>query len=286
MEKSDIEQQIKKLYSYYFNEKFTFSKFTTAFGFHFDIVIILITKTEFWKYRNLDNLLYFLAFTKNDSSILHNLFKIGKRTFQSKVWNTVEFLFQNLDEIKLENFKEGKTRFESFPKAVFIMDTTPFQVPKKANFTARKIDYSSHYGIYCWKYQILIGRKNGLCCSVIGPFHGSVQDPEILENSEILNYIPGLQILADRIYIGKDKPSLKNVLIGYRSPKSLEEKQFNQGFSSERVLIENFNSRLKAYKNICEKTWRYSSDKHSTLVYVLCSLINLEIRHGHSLRKK
>jgi hypothetical protein len=52
-----------------------------------------------------------------------------------------------------------------------------------------------------------------------------------------------------------------------------------------RVIVENWNQRLKNYNSIFEKPWRHNEDRHCQTLNVLSNLINIELNHGHPLRK-
>jgi len=176
---------------------------------------------------------------------------------------------------------------ENIATASFIIDTTPIRIPKQGNFNTRKVDFSPHYGCYCWKYQIIIDRFIGKAVSVLGPYHGSANDATILVDSGIMETVPNeMKILADRIYYKpNDEMFQQRIYIGYRRPKlTQQELDFNRSLAQERILIENFFARLKSYKNVFAKVWYHGPYKHSIIMYIAVSLVNIEIKLGIGLR--
>jgi len=176
---------------------------------------------------------------------------------------------------------------ENIVTASCIIDTTPFEIPRHLNFKESMIDFSPNYGMYCWKYQVIINRRNGLCCSLLGPYHGSINDITILQSSGIMEeFAANTAFLADRIYFKPTDQTFRDrVFCAYRRPFQQEiQLEFNRAFSSERVLIENFLCRLKAYKSVFAGSWRYSPDKHLCIVTIASSLVNVEIKLGRPLR--
>ena len=66
------------------------------------------------------------------------------------------------------SFKQpSTTKNEKFKNVYLIIDTTPFQTVKSWS----KL-YCPHYSWYCFKYQIVVNRFNGLICNVYGPWPG------------------------------------------------------------------------------------------------------------------
>jgi hypothetical protein len=288
------ENEFFAVYEFYFFEKCDHRRFGRAFGFHVETLTYAYNKTEFWNCGPIEEFCYFFAFVKNDNNLLHNNFRVGETLFYRKVWKTLAWLNETLEEVKQFsiNFQVkilncvDQEEFDAFPNALCIIDTIPFEVPRFTNFRMSKINYSVHSGMYCWKYQIIVNRSNGVACSVLGPYNGSISDETILIKSQIIDLFPrNVQFFADKIYFGPYLKSLERVFIPYRGNLTTEEIKFNKSFGNARVIVENWNQRLKNYNSIFEKPWRHNEDRHCQTINVLSNLINIELNHGHPLRK-
>jgi len=271
-------------YSVVYRKNFSLRSFERDVGYSPEVVLYVYNKTEFWRCGCIGELFYVLTFIKNGSSSANAIFYISKSHYDLRMWKAAYYLRENLREITIENY-ESSNDFDSFPSCRCIVDTTPFKVPRQRNFEQSKVLFSPNYGIYCYKYQIVVNRENGLICSIMGPYNGSVDDSTILCASGIFSLFPGdVGFFADKIYYKPSMEEFQRVFIGYRQPfKNQMEEEFSRSFSRERVLVENVISRLKAYKGYSERVWRYGPDKHQAIVWIAANLVNIEISLGSPL---
>jgi len=131
----------------------------------------------------------FFCFLKNKTYNEHNLFQISQRTFKTKINKTWNYLFYNLKEIKIENYKDNNSH-KFLNQIKCIIDTIPFKIPRGVNFQAGKEWYCPHKGMYFIKYQLIICRRTGLICSIVGPYKGAKPESRyILENFNVIEKI-------------------------------------------------------------------------------------------------
>jgi len=74
---------------------------------------------------------------KNKTYNEHNLFQISQRTFKTKINKAWNYLFYNLKEIKIENYKDNNSH-KFLNQIKCIIDTIPFKIPRGVNFQAGK----------------------------------------------------------------------------------------------------------------------------------------------------
>jgi transposase len=108
---------------------------------------------------------------------------------------------------------------------------------------------------------------------------GAVHDFKIFKTT-VRAIIAGILLLADSGYQGL-LALHANSLIPYKAsknhPLTEEQKEFNRALSSERVVIENINARIKTFK-IMSMRYRNRRKRHLLRMNLICGILNQELR--------
>jgi hypothetical protein len=226
------------------------------------------------------------AFAKNKSKLTSFNFGLCEKTFHLWVWDAVDFLYQNMDEIHNEEWNNQPKPF-TFKSTYLIVDTTPFKCSKPEKKSDQELYYSTHYHMYCFKYQIVCNRNNGLIVDLKGPFPGNVSDLTIfIESNTLQNFPDWIHFFADRIYYGPHLKEMDRVYIGFRGVQGDSEKEFNNSLGNARSIIEHLNGRLKicGENSLHGNSWKHGEEKHKKIIFILAGALNIEIKCGHPLQ--
>ena len=197
--------------------------------------------------------------------------------------------------------KLGTRVLKHFPEAKLIVDATLFEIDKPGDRTEAALYCSGKHHKYGTKLQVLVN-TDGLCVHMSKLYPGSYHDKKVWDLSGAETFCrlpvsrdePGIirhhQLLADGGYQGIAYPE---VIMPYRRPRSIPGEQrtqlsaaqieFNRKLSSDRVLVENFFSRLKGVFGILYSRHRCGVNSMETLVHICVALTNYLIER-HPLR--
>ena len=170
--------------------------------------------------------------------------------------------------------------------AAFFTDTTDTKIPRpgRGQNPDRKLYYYGKLRNFSLKVQLSVGLDGTIWeCSKAYP--GSKSDRGIFEESVLPNLIERTGVLGvgDSHYVkcegmlGKKVGSKQSVVYG----------GYNQDIENTRAVVENVIHRVKAFHSIAGE---WTHDRHdlaffSDCVMSVCGLVNLEIKHGHPIRK-
>ena len=175
------------------------------------------------------------------------------------------------------------------------MDATLIQILKPSRIEDDKLFYSGKHHTHGIKLQIVTA-PDGIAIHYGGIIPGSrndlylygqsglvkamtVQDTD-LDGSPILIRPP---LLADGGYLGI-RTTYPEAVIPYRkSPHkglTFEQKEANRLLSQDRVVVERFFGRLKAYWGILQKPYRSERSSLDALMRICVALTNLKIRNA------
>lgn len=284
---------LEERYCFYAEEKCSSARFTHTFGFDSKTLSEVFKRTSFWNKGTVDQFMVVYCVIKRGDDFARLFFGKSENTLRHIMWEVAapylyfklkEFVFhvRILSQITLENLNVA-TDDMFLPHVKGVIDTTPFPIPKGTNFKANKENYSVHYGMYCWKYLSLVNRVTGKFCFVDGPYRGGIQDPTILNDSNLMNILPqDVYLFADRIFFGPSTQLMSRVYIAYRGdPRQLTdlENAFNYKMNRERVIIEMNNRRWKAYTYSAENPWRHSSAEHYCMVMISAGTVNIDLEY-------
>jgi hypothetical protein len=178
-------------------------------------------------------------------------FKIASRTTYSKyLWDTVEYLDDNMTEIDISNrFFPYRPNEGIFENVSLIIDGTDCPIDRPTELEDR-LKYSSGrpkentHGRYNFKYTLACQIVSGKICALLDPEPGKVADIQGLRNGEKVLIVFAEEIfLADKGYQGHWKclSPFKGTSI------SPSQEAFNQVLASVRILIECVINRVKIF---------------------------------------
>jgi hypothetical protein len=171
-------------------------------------------------------------------------------------------------------------------RGAFFTDSSDTKIPRpgKGQSYDRRLYYNGKYRHWGIKWQISIG-LDGFIWENSLAYPCSVSDRKVFDESILPNLISSKNIRG----IGDSHCSLCEGMYGKKlgSKQSVVFEDYNQEIENVRAIVENANVRLKAWK-VLGGTWRH--DRHDLhffgqLVTIGCGLLNLEIKHGHPIRK-
>ncbi|HBT75939.1 MAG TPA: hypothetical protein DEB39_03240 [Planctomycetaceae bacterium] len=108
---------------------------------------------------------------------------------------------------------------------------------------------------------------------------GSVHDFRLCKESLLLLYVLSAMILADSGYQGileYHECSLIPIKKKKKGELSDEEKAFNKELSRRRIVIENINAKIKAFK-LMSYPYRNRRRRHELRTKLVCAILNAEL---------
>jgi hypothetical protein len=170
--------------------------------------------------------------------------------------------------------------------AAFFTDSTDVPIPRPGagQSADRKKYYDGKNRSWAAKVQISVG-LDGKICDISDVVPGSESDRKLFEESNLPIFIAeaGLFGIGDAHYVRCEG------MFGTKkgSKQSVEFADYNQTIENVRSIVENANSRLKVWK-VIQGPWRH--DRHdlellTKVMRIVCALLNLEIEHGHPVRR-
>lgn len=271
------------LYKYYFERDYSRSDFVSTFLVEPEVLSYIWNITKFDEWDEIESLLYYFARLKTPDPTLCQKFGLSKKIFQEKVWLTMDYLYDKLDEVKISNWINQDIP-STFRSTLLCVDTTPYPHPTPQSKEEKHRFWSDHYHMYCYKYQFVCNRMNGLICCVDGPFYGSSNDKTIFKETRIEDRFPNyINFFGDGIYSGED---MKRVFIGFRISEDRLEELFSKSLSRERIIIENVHHLLKPVNSTFVNVWHYGKEKHMKSVNIMANVVNIQLKLGHQLRKQ
>jgi len=260
----------------------THRKFTAFTG-----VVPCVAEIIFQRYYDVDHLpnrsrlllvLFYLK-TAPTENVGAAKFGLTRTTYRIRLWDTLEYLDNTMDEIHLNGRFEPYYATEGvFRNVTLIVDATECAIDRPSKHVDRNL-YSSGrnkentYGRYTLKYTVACQVVSGLFCFVDGPEPGSVPDITALRNSELeLMLEPDEIILGDKGYQGHWKclTPIKGKHIG-----PIDE-AFNETLAQVRILAECGYSRLKIF-DILKVRFGCELWKHPVVFRVCCHITNINM---------
>jgi hypothetical protein len=282
-----MKETIIKIFEIVFKCTYNDRYFRENIGFPIQVLVKVYDKTKFFNCANIYDFLMYFTFIKCGQTVVSTNYGYCKKTSMEKIWNVAKYMYENLNEIHIENWKKQNLDFKFCPKVYLVVDTTPFKLRRSTDPYIRYITWSVHYKMYCYKYQFIVNRENGIICDLEGPYGGNDSDSTIFILTKSHQKFPSdIYFFADMIYYGPYVKELSNVVIGYRENENISSftEDFNYYLSSFRIIIENVNHRVKNYKYILNCPWRYSALKHKHIIFALSHIYNIMICEGYPIR--
>lgn len=203
----------------------------------------------------------------------------------SKVWGVSEStVCRNVKKIEEVLIRSGKFSLPGKKKLLnnearidtVVIDATetPIQRPKKR----QKRFYSGKKKRHTLKSQIVINGDNGeIIATAFSP--GKIHDFRLFKKSKT-SFLKEVKCLADRGYQGIQKIH-KNSMIPKKKPRngnlSKEDKKKNRELSSERIVIEHVNQKLKVFKILSER-YRNRRKRFKLRFNLIAGFYNYELK--------
>ncbi|MDQ7060044.1 MAG: transposase family protein [Sulfurimonas sp.] len=137
--------------------------------------------------------------------------------------------------------------------------------------------YSGKKKKHTQKAQIITNIKGKILAVTIAK--GKMHDFRLFKNSNPTKKILMSRVLADLGYLGIDKicpnatiPNKKTK----KKPLTKEEKKENHKLSSNRIIIENINAKIKVFK-ITKYPYRNRRKRFGLRMNLICAIINLDL---------
>lgn len=167
-----------------------------------------------------------------------------------------------------------------FPGFIAFIDGTEQEIPRPKSKAKRKSHYSGKKKRHTVKTQLTVN-KEGLIVHRTPHARGRRHDYDIFKQSHP-TLPPGVKPGVDLGYDGiqSDFPEL-NALIPFKKRRGIkelteEQKLFNKGLASGRVVVEHMISRLKKFR-IMGDEFRNRPRQYDRMSNIVCGLINLRI---------
>ena len=217
------------------------------------------------------------------------------QTAISDLWNpAIRVLTANLIPLKPYNYVPTRS-FDNYPHAVGALDATLIPVLKPLNHQEARKYLSGKHRRYGIRLQVLVA-PDGHVIHYGGIIKGSKHDftlyqrsmlvRDMLETVELANgerISTRRAILADGGYQGIAATYPEAVIPRRRRPHgqlSEEDQRFNSTLSHDRIVVERYFGRLKAYWGIIQKPLRIDKVSLDGLMKILGCLTNLKIEHA------
>lgn len=136
--------------------------------------------------------------------------------------------------------------------------------------------YSGKKKKHTQKAQIITNKNGKILAVTIGK--GRMHDFNLFKKSNATKKILMSRVLADLGYMGIDKICPNSKIPNKRKKnKSLtkEEKKENKKLSSQRIIIENINAKIKVFK-ITKYPYRNRRKRFGLRMNLICGIINLD----------
>jgi len=213
-------------------------------------------------------------------------FKITRKTYRKRLWQSIHYLDFSMKEINLEDrYLDDVPRFGIFRNISLIVDATDCPIRRPSVRTQREL-YSNGrmkentYCRYNVKYTIACQISSGRICFVSGPDPGSHSDVVSFREGGLFSVCDREELfLCDKGYQGQPRcltPYKKDQGALFLPP---EQDAFNDVLSSVRILVECVIGRIKIF-GITGGRGRFpchNLEKHKTLFNVVCQITNLSL---------
>lgn len=188
--------------------------------------------------------------------------------------------------------------FDNFPDAVGAIDVSLIQtVRPKVN---QKLFYSPKHHQHGIKLQALV-TPDGLCIDARFGWPGSIHDKKVFDESGIAKALTfqetnpdrtvitkRLSCLFDRGYTGVKCPAYPEAIVTLRKPKNgeLSENQlaFNRRVEHDRVIVENYFSRLRTICGIFAGKYRGERNNFMKSIVMICICLTNFYNSRHPMR--
>jgi hypothetical protein len=108
---------------------------------------------------------------------------------------------------------------------------------------------------------------------------GAVHDFTLYKKSIGSKVLPRIKIKADSGYQGilkLHKNSLTPIKKSKNKPLTSEDKAFNHELSTQRILVENVNAKIKVFRCMSSR-YRNRRKRHALRMSLICGIINFEL---------
>ena len=160
----------------------------------------------------------------------------------------------------------------------FVVDVTESPIERPQNKNDQKAYYSGKQKEHTIGTQIFVDAKTEeIICT--DQEKGAVHDFKIFKMT-VRAIIAGIILLADSGYQGLLALHANSLIPFKRSkhhPLTEDQKWFNRALSSERVVIENINARIKTFKIMSER-YRNRRKRHLLRMNLICGILNQELK--------
>jgi len=213
-------------------------------------------------------------------------FQITRKTYRKYLWETLFYLEQIMDEIRIENrFLDSYPKCGIFQNISLIVDGTDCPINRPTTREERELysngrlkeNISSRYNV---KYTIGCQIRTGRICFVDGPDPGSYADVTSIKECDIFDSLNDKEILlCDKGYQGH--PRCLTPFKKERGTISLtpDEEAFNEVLASVRILVERVIGRIKVFGSLGSRGRFHCHDlrKHKAIFHVACQITNISL---------
>ena len=186
----------------------------------------------------------------------------------------------------------SKRKFYYYPDAIGAVDATVFQILKPSE--DEESYYSGKHGIHCLKVQALV-TPDGQCVHLSEAIPGKRHDRILFTQSRLASFLASRKedvngmniethpkILAYSGYQGVQLNEYPEIVIPFKhkpkTPLTPEQEEYNRKLSSDRLIVENYFGRLKAYFKILAQPYRGSINSLRAIIRIAFALTNFRIR--------
>lgn len=181
--------------------------------------------------------------------------------------------------------------FQNFPEAIAAVDSTLLPISKPGDEIGRRIYYSKKHNQHGCKLQVCV-TAFGQCIHWCYEKSGSKHDITIFRESGAIPFFSRIQqigqmlvatyysLLFDKGYTGINRDMPQAIVVQKRPrgrPYNEQEIQFNQRVEADRVIVENYFSRLKGKFLIFFYPFRGNIDMHIFFAKIGIALTNKDI---------
>ena len=249
-----------------------------------------------------------ITLTYLSSGMTYDRLAITFKISRSQAVRVVKFILKSIREPLINRFlghpvqlREDELHFRNYANAVGAIDTTVIPILKPMDKEIQKKYYSQKHNGCGIKIQALV-RPNGLCTAFSAGYRGAVHDIKVFRKSgwlerllTIRTSLPNgaivtshLPALFDRGYTGLNHQGYPEAIITVRKPRNQEltreQIEVNNRIESDRVIVENYFSRLKLNFGILSK-FRNDRDKYFEIVVPVCIALTNYYNTLHPMRR-